>query len=350
MKHRKKDTFFYGSLSLLLKTIASLCPICLLFFLLLFSCKPESPPDNNATGPKTGSTAGNTPEFNADSALAFTKVQVDFGPRIMNSVSHERCGQYLSGKLKLFADSVYIQKTTLRGWDSKMLNVENIIASFSPEKNSRVILCSHWDTRPWADQDSVRKNEPPDGANDGAAGVAVLLEIARLLKNSRPNIGVDIILFDAEDYGQGEDSGVKEVENSWCLGSQYWSHNPHITNYFASYGILLDMIGAKDAVFTQEAVSEQYASSVNKKVWDAAAKLGYSDFFVYEKTHPLTDDHYYINVMAGIPCIDIIENDKKTSSHFYKNWHTHQDNIEFIDKKSLKAVGQTLLEVVFTEK
>ena len=139
------------------------------------------------------------------------------------------------------------------------------------------------------------------------------------------------------------------MENSWCLGSQYWAKNPHKKNYFARYGILVDMVGAKDATFRQEAISLYYAPKILKKVWKIANQLGYGDYFVYEKSKQIVDDHYYVNTLINIPTIDIIEYDVATENNFNKHWHTHQDNMENVDKATLKAVGQTLLNIAYTE-
>lgn len=213
------------------------------------------------------------------------------------------------------------------------------------------MLCAHWDTRPFADQDTEDTNTAIDGANDGASGVGVLLEIARQFSLKKPNIGVDIILFDAEDYGQPAVSDYPRMEHSYCLGSQYWATHLHKSNYFAKYGILLDMVGGKNAVFTQELASLTFAPKVLNKVWNTAAELGYGNTFQFKKTNLIIDDHLYINNLAQgrVPTIDIIEYNEVTESHFYEHWHTHKDKLENIDKNTLKAVGQTVLQVVYNE-
>lgn len=327
------------------KKYFSFHPVFFPFLLIVFfSCtQPDSTTQLPAASNKPSSPKPETPLFNSDSAFEYTKAQVDFGPRAMNSKAHDNCANYLTSKLRSFADTVFVQQAQVLQSDKKKVSMQNIIASFSPENPNRILLCTHWDSRNWADQDSIRKNEPTDGANDGAAGVGVLLEIARVLQKTKPAIGVDIFLIDAEDQG------AYENESTWCLGSQYWAKNPHIPGYFASYGILLDMVGAKDAVFTMESYSMQFAESTVKKVWDTGCRIGYPEYFSYQQTGPITDDHFYINTLAHIPCIDIIQHDPATPSKFYKNWHTHSDKLEFIDKNSLKAVGQTLMEVLFSE-
>ncbi len=312
-------------------------------FVLIFSC---SVPDDKKTSDETPAVTKPdipVPYFNADSSWAFIQRQVAFGPRVPDTPAHDSCADYLIQKLKSYTDDIIVQEGKVTAYNGIKLNIINIIARFNPEINNRLLLCAHWDTRPFADQDRERPNEPFDGANDGASGVGVLLEIARQLFMLKPYIGVDIIFFDAEDYGKSN------VNDSYCLGSQYWAKNPPVPNYYPKYGILLDMVGAANAVFTMEGYSMQYAPSVVKKVWDTAAKSGYSDYFRYKKTNPMTDDHFYINTMAQIPCIDILQYDPSTRSGFGSYWHTHADNMEIIDKNTLKAVGQTLLEVVYKE-
>jgi len=289
------------------------------------------------------------PSFDADSAFTYVKAQTGFGPRIPNSTSQAKCAEWLSNTMKQFADTVIVQSFQSRGFDGKTLNGKNIISSFNPTKGNRIMLCAHWDSRPFADQDSVRKNEPIDGANDGASGVGILIEVARQLSIAKPDLGVDIIFFDIEDYGQPENSGFPDQDDTYCLGSQYWSEHLHTPNYFARYGILLDMVGATNATYTQEGTSIRYAQDVTGMVWKTAVDLGYGSYFLLEQTNPIVDDHYYINQIAQIKCTDIIHYDQNTPSHFWKHWHTHGDTIDKIDKNSLKAVGQTLLQVLFNE-
>jgi Zn-dependent M28 family amino/carboxypeptidase len=291
------------------------------------------------------------PSFNADSAFNFIAEQVAFGPRVPNTPGHIACADYLIEKLNSYCDTVIVQEAQLTAFDGSVLNSKNIIASLKPLRAKRVMLCAHWDTRPFADQDTENKNVAIDGANDGGSGVGVLLEIARQFSLNKPDIGVDIILFDSEDYGQPNESDYPRMEHSYCLGSQYWSTHLHKPNYFAKYGILLDMVGGKNAVFTQELASTTFAPQVVKKVWNTAAKLGYGNTFQFQKTNLIIDDHLYINNLAPgrVPTIDIIEYNPVTESHFYEHWHTHDDNLENIDKNTLKAVGQTVLHVVYNE-
>jgi hypothetical protein len=289
------------------------------------------------------------PIFNADSAYAFVEKQVSFGPRVISSKGWENCAIWLEKKFKTYTPNVIVQEAPITTYDGKNHTLKNIIASFSPEKNNRISLFAHWDSRHVADHDTKNQNIPILGANDGGSGVGVLLELARQFSNKTPNIGVDIILFDAEDYGQPENSEFPIMQDSWCLGSQYWSKNPHKLNYFARYGILLDMVGAKNATFRHEQISSYFGAAILQKVWSQASHLGFRNYFVFEDAKQIIDDHYYVNTIIGIPTIDIIEYDPATESNFNKHWHTHKDDMENIDRNTLNAVGQTLLEVIYNE-
>jgi hypothetical protein len=310
--------------------------------LLMYSCTQETkqiPPAE--TKPER---IINVPSFNADSAYAYVKAQVDFGPRVPLTKAHANCAEYLIAQLRQYADSVIVQKGIVTTFDEKNIECKNIIAQFMPQQKRRVLLCAHWDTRPWSDSDTERQNEPNDGASDGASGVGVLLEIARQLKQAQPAIGIDIIMLDMEDYGQPENSPFQKKEHTWALGTQYWAKNLHVQNYYAEYGILVDMVGAKNAEFAQEGYSLRYAPSVVQKIWSTANKIGYSGYFSYDVGGYVTDDHLYVNTMANIPCIDIIDRTSFGSYH-----HTHADNMSIIDANTLKAVGQTLLHVIYSE-
>lgn len=324
------------------------------FFLLLWfnSCRQCNKGSEIAT-PPAKEVIVNAPAFNADSAYYFTQRQVDFGPRNMNSKGHEECAKWLIEKAKTYADTVFVQQFEATGFDGSKLKSTNIIAAFNPATAKRILLCAHWDTRPWADQDTKDRDKPILAASDGASGVAVLLEIARALQSQKlQNIGVDIFFIDAEDYGYSSAladivKNATNTENSFCLGSQHWSKHPHIPGYRADFGILLDMVGARNAVFTREGTSAFNAAWVQDKVWSNAAKLGYASVFSNQNTAPVTDDHYYINSIAKIPMIDIIQFDASTPSGFAPYWHTHDDNMSIIDKNTLAAVGKVVLYTVY---
>jgi len=314
----------------------------LLLVLVIFSaCNPNK---NNAEKIEMKA----APLFNGDSAYNFVAKQVAFGPRVPTTQAHKRCGNWFVEKLQNYGATVTEQKDSAMGYEKKLLPIRNIIAAFYPEKKRRILLCAHWDSRQVADRGTERKNEPIDGANDGASGVGVLLEIARSLSTQPPNIGVDIVLFDTEDQGQpAYDSVPFTGQHFFCLGSIYWANNNN--GYTAEYGILLDMVGAKNAAFTMEATSVKYAKNTLKKVWDTGNQLNYAHRFKYNLTQGVIDDHTYVNEIAKIPCINIIEYDTSTWTRFGTFWHTHNDNIDVIDSNSLKAVGQTVLQVIYNE-
>ncbi len=295
------------------------------------------------------------PEFHADSAYSFVEVQVEMGPRVPNTGAHRRAGDFFIEKLEQYGAAVTTQEFEAQTFDNNTLQLRNIIGSLYPEKTRRILLAAHYDSRPFADKDSVRQDEPIDGANDGASGVAVLLEIARVLKNSDnpPPVGVDFILFDGEDWGN--DSGRQEyvplpdgLDSWWCLGSQYWGKNKHTPQYSAYYGILLDMVGGTDAKFFREGYSMQFAPKIVSKVWQTAARLGHGDYFIPVDGGAITDDHFFVNRYTNIPMIDIIPTDPATNG-FGDFHHTHADNLSNISAETLKAVGETVLHVLYNE-
>lgn len=291
------------------------------------------------------------PQFNKDSAYNFVAEQVAFGPRVPNSEAHRACSEWLANKLRSYGAEVVMQRMNLTAYNGTKLDACNIIAQFQPQKKKRVLLCAHWDSRPWADADPdpLNHHKPILGANDGGSGVGVLLEVARVLSATPTEIGIDIILFDAEDYGTHASETVT-YENSWALGSQYWSRMPHKENYNARYGILLDIVGAPQSTFLRESISDHYASSIVDKVWKHAAKLGYASTFVDKEGGYVTDDHLYINGFTGIPCIDIINYDTDSNNGFGAYWHTVKDDMSWISAETLGIVGQTVLSVIYNEK
>ena len=298
------------------------------------------------------------PSFNADSAYAFTKAQCDFGPRDMNSRGHDLCGEWIVSKFKEYGCKVTTQTATLAGYDGTKLRSRNIMASINPEATTRILLCAHWDSRPWADNDpdSANWRKPILAANDAASGVAVMLELARIIGKSKDEkafnkqLGIDFVCFDAEDWGTPQWADVADNADSWALGAQYWSKNL-LQGYEARYGILLDMVGGVGAKFYREGMSMQYAPEIVKKVWRAAREVGFGSYFPKEDGGVITDDHVPVNQFAKIPTIDIIPYyaDCQQSS-FGPTWHTLADNMENIDKNTLKAVGQTLVQVIYKEK
>ena len=296
-------------------------------------------------------------QFNADSAYQFCQQQCDFGPRVMNSEAHERCAQWIAQKFQQYGYEVTLQKADLKGYDGTILKSTNIIAT-APSKDSedktRLLLCAHWDSRPWADNDpdSANWHKPVMAANDGASGVGVMLELARLLQtHDSLNVAVDFVCFDAEDWGAPQWSNKNDAD-SWALGAQYWaaSFNAQSSTPSYQYAILLDMVGGQGAKFYHEAFSLDHARPIVEKVWQAAAAAGYGSFFPSQTGGYVTDDHVPVNEVAHIPCIDIINHYPDCpQSSFGPTWHTINDDMPHLDKNTLQAVGQTLVQVLFSE-
>jgi hypothetical protein len=259
----------------------------------------------------------------------------------------------MAAKLERSGATVIRQKFQARTFDGKVFPSENIIGQFNPENKNRVLLAAHYDTRAIAEEDSdtTRRNQPIAGADDGASGVAVLLEIARLLGEQKISLGVDIIFFDAEDQGT-RNSDADPENTSWCLGAQHWSRNPHHPGYKARFGILLDMVGAKNAFFNRENVRSLFphADEVHQlytKVWNLGRAMGKGQYFQDRAVQGIIDDHYFVNKIAGIPMIDIINKPPNNPQGFGAHWHTHQDDIGIIDRNTLAAVGQVVTAVVY---
>jgi len=328
-------------------------PLSIIILPLLFALSCQQMSNNKSTDKQKTETKKKVqvPHFNADSAYHFVDTQVSFGPRVSGMESHEKCADWLVTKLRSYSDTVVVQPFKARTYDNITRHGKNIIASFNLDKSKRILLMAHWDTRPFADydEDETKHREPIDGANDGASGVGVLLEAARQFGLQSPDVGVDIVFFDLEDWGPPTDLEMYD-EEYWGLGSQYWSKNPHIFGYKASFGILLDMVGAADPTFRKEYFSRQYAGYVLDKVWQRAFDLGYGDYFLDEDGAAINDDHVFVNKYAKIPSIDIIHlNPANSNKSFFKHWHTLDDNMEYIDKQSLKMVGKVVLDVVYHE-
>lgn len=312
-------------------------------------CNKPKPPVTDSTHHQVTTTI-TAPAFNADTAFVFVKKQVAFGPRIPNTAAQTKCATWLEKKLKAYCSNVVVQKTSLKVYDGHMVPCINLIASFNPQNPKRILLFAHWDTRPWSDQDSVIKNKPFDGADDGGSGVGILLEMARQFQMKAPDVGVDIALFDVEDYGPPSFETKWDETDQYALGTQYWCNNPHAANYKAYFGVLLDMTGAHGATFCWEETSRFYAPDVLNKVWTIAQQQGYGNYFIKQNVSGVIDDHYYVNKMNGTPCADIINMNNPNGRSFAPHWHTQQDNMNVIDANTLKAVGQTLMQVVYQEK
>ena len=319
----------------------------ILFFLfvgLLGACKNDKPAEsaqNEADFEQAPAT------FSGDSAFAHVEKQCAFGARVPGSKAHADCAAYLAAQFRALGLNVEEQRANITAWDGKTLGCVNIKAAYKPEAAERILLCAHWDSRPWADQeaDASKRREPVMAANDGASGTAVMLEVARHLGELNPSVGVDFVCFDLEDYGAPDGESSIGDGSDWCLGSQYFARHK-AADYKPRYGILLDMVGGRDAQFRHEGYSLHYAQGVVAKVWNTADKLGYSKYFVPQSGGYITDDHVPLN-QAGLPTIDIVSHNGET---FSSTWHTTKDTPENISKDVLKAVGQTLLQVIFEEK
>lgn len=305
-----------------------------------------------ACGPRqaaaTHNSAPQVPTFNADSAYAFVQAQVDFGPRVPATAAHVACADYLTATLERFGAQVEVQQGEMPLYSGEKKPLKNIIGRFNLDAKRRILLCSHWDSRPFADQDPNPDNHhtPILGANDGASGVGVLLEVARLLATNTPTVGIDIIFFDLEDWGAPEFYTGTERSDAWCLGSQFWAKEAKNAGYKADFGILLDMVGASGAQFYREQFSSHFARAVQDEVWNTAQSLGFGNTFVDARGGAITDDHYYVNTVAGVPCIDIIQYNPYGTTGFGDYWHTLADDMRHIDRRTLYMVGQTLLQVI----
>ena len=318
------------------------CIFFLLAFTLSYSC--DQPGKSETSNLVPAGSIERAPTFNADSAYSGVQQQVAFGPRIPNTPAHDNCAAYIYEKMSSYADHVTVQEFDSKSQSGEFYQFKNIIASFNTQASRRILLGAHWDTRIKADKYTADPNIQFDGANDGASGVGVLLEIARLLSQDSLNIGVDMILFDAEDQGG--------LGLEWCLGSKHWSNNKHQAGYSAYYGILLDMVGAKNATFPHEHYSKQFAPSIIDKVWKEAHRAGYSGYFLYGKGVAIEDDHYYVNVNAKIPMINIIDMipDGADRNDAFKSYHHRpSDNMDIISKETLNAVGTTVTNLLYRE-
>ncbi len=330
----------------------------------LWTCNPEPPQskDTTITAPTARKPIGNQrkiPKFEQDSAYANIAKQVSFGTRVPNSPGHKACKNWLVNKLKSYKAEVIEQDFTATAYYGETYNGTNIIAQYNPKAKDRLLLAAHWDTRHIGDQDedASMQKKPIDGADDGGSGVGVLLEIARLISQTGIDMGIDIILFDAEDNGISGDSPTTREEQiasseTWCLGSQHWGKNPHKAGYTARYGILLDMVGAEGAVFPIEgySASSPEGGAVVDKVWGLAKNMGFANYFQPIQGQGITDDHVFVMKHRKFPMIDIINlSDSSPNAAFGSHWHTHDDNLDIIDKRVLKAVGRVVTATIYRE-
>ena len=325
-----------------------LCLVCLL--LLLVSCgrtqKNTNQRDTIEMVP--------CPQFNAENALHHIQAQCALGPRVPGTAAWKACGDSIVSWFSALGLEVSEQNTNVTVYDGSSVPCRNITARLNPDNLDRIMLCAHWDSRPWADNDADEKNHktPVLAANDAASGVAVMLELARILAQADTiNTGIDFVCFDVEDYGtpQWYEGELENEENTWCLGSQKWCEQAAQDGYQARFGILFDMVGGRGSTFSREGFSMYYAQPVVDLLWHIAQQLGYSHYFPLGDGGNITDDHVNVNRIARIPCIDIVPYHTDGPSSFGPTWHTTSDTPENIDPNVLEAVGQSVLQLIYND-
>lgn len=296
------------------------------------------------------------PTFVADSAMHYVRQQCTYGPRVPGSAAHEACGDWIFQTFNDLGTTVTEQRTQVMGYDGQTMPCRNIVASLNPDATDRIIISAHWDSRAWADNDRNKTNhhKPVAAANDGASGVAVMMEMARAMQTVPLSFGVDFVCFDVEDQGtpqwaEPSEDEEEETADYWCLGSRYWAKEAYATGYTARYAINLDMVGGRDARFEMEGFSRQFAMPLVNMVWHLANQMGYGDFFPLREGGYVTDDHVPVNQMAHIPAIDIVPHVSGARSSFGETWHTTEDTPQNINPAALKAVGQTLLQLIYND-
>jgi glutaminyl-peptide cyclotransferase len=288
----------------------------------------------------------NIPKFDGNNAYEQVDAQVKFGPRDPGSKGHQQTLKYIENILKKYTNNVEFQNFTYPGYDSTTLQLTNIIAKFNPEKKNRIMFFAHWDTRPRAEHATkpALKDKPILGANDGASGCGVLLELARILKDNKIDYGIDLVFLDGEDYGKEHDL------NNFCLGAKYFAaHYP--TDKLPAFGVLLDLVGDKQAVFEREGSSDKFAPGVVSLIWGVAQQLN-TTVFSQEGGSEIYDDHIPLN-QAGLITADIIDADLVGADTPVKRrnyWHSENDNMENISKDTLQQLGDVLTYLIYSLK
>ena len=282
-----------------------------------------------------------SPLFSGENAFQNLIKQCSFGPRNPGSEGHKNTLNYYLNTFKGLADTVFTQS-----FEDEMprtrakVKMNNVIAQFNRESNKQIMISAHWDTRPWADTGSIMKKEMPIlGANDGASGVAVIIELAYIFKQNPPPIGVSLVLFDAEDYGVPGDSWT------YCKGSQYFARNLPIS--YPEYGINIDMIADRQPEFYIERISYQQNASLVLELWELSEELGLKAFKKQAKDS-IFDDHVPLYEIAGIPAINIIDFDYPNDKTNY--WHTHNDIVQNCSPNGLYQVGTLLVNHIYNKK
>lgn len=295
--------------------------------LLLAACGRE-----RGGGPRTA--------FSGDTALAYVKTQLDFGPRIPGSEAHRRTGDWIAAQMRQRADTVVEQSWTHVTVGGDTLHLRNILARYRPRATERVLYVTHWDTRPISDgaKDAAQRQLPVPGANDGASGVALFIALGDVLRETPPSVGLDLLFVDAEDYGEFPSNGDLSTAKDVLIGSRYFAQHPPSEGYMPLYGVLWDMIGDRDLQIYQEGYSIRRAPEVVDLVWRKAADLGYSRYFVRAPGQYIIDDHLPL-LDAGLHVIDVLDYD-------YPPHHTPQDTFDKVSAASLQIVGDVALSLV----
>jgi glutaminyl-peptide cyclotransferase len=335
---RIKEEFLRLAHSEIFSDAMNLTHTLILCILLLLGCSKEQPGPAEQK-PVTPLAKIDVPSFDSSNAFRYLLKQTSFGPRVPGSIAHDKCLAFFQKELSGLAEAVNLQTFTQTGYDGKILSMTNVIASFNLKTTARILLLAHWDSRPRADQDPnpIKRSLPILGANDGASGVAVLMEIANQLKNHPCPVGVDILLTDGEDYGKEGDL------INYFLGARYFAQNLP-TGYKPIFGILLDMIGDRQLTLLKEPYSVRYAPDVVNLVWNTAKDLGIYQFEDRLRAFNVQDDHLPLNE-AGIKTIDLIDFGYPDDSNQY--WHTTADTPDKCSAESLWAVGNVLLNVLY---
>lgn len=303
----------------------------ILLLCLVVGCKGDA---NGGSAAQSTSAATST-GFNGTAAYNYAKAQVDFGPRVPGTPAAKQAGDWIIRQMRARADTVIVQSFTYTTADGKKLPLRNILARFRPELSERVLYLTHWDSRPISESAATEaeRKMPVPGANDGASGVGMFIALADVLKKTKPNVGVDLLFTDGEDYGK---FGPPEVDV--LIGAKYFATHLPSPGYKPLYGVLWDMIGDKDLRIPYEMLSFQQAPEVVSRVWQTAADLGHGDVFVQESGGDVTDDHIPL-LNVGLRVIDVID-------LTYPPHHTPQDTMDKISAKSLAIVGDVATALV----
>lgn len=317
----------------------------------------------SCTGRQTTAVGGNdtipmqpAPLFCADSAMQYVREQCAFGPRTPMSAAHDTCCQWIAAEFRRHGADVAFQHIEVVGYDSTVMRGTNIMASINPEQTDRVLITAHYDSRMWADNDddAAHHRSPVMAANDGASGVAVMLEMARAIGSMPLDFGVDFVCFDLEDQGiprwaEKDNDEPADPYGYWCMGSRQWAEQAFNGGYRARYAVNLDMVGGRGAKFAMETYSLQFARPVVQMIWHIAHQLGFGDYFDLDEGGAVMDDHVSIYQYTHIPSLDIVPHVSGSRSSFGETWHTLKDTPDNIDPAVMNAVGQVMLQTLYND-